>query len=1314
MRDQSLIFYLKLKYQHLIFLLLLIFTTAGSAQQGLWTSATELSTLPTSGPAWEAVLNAADNANPNKAKVDDKDSDNNVEILAAAIVYARTGEDSYKEKVLDAIEVLVEKGKPNGRTLEWAREAGAYALAADLVGHRSAGFDRWCKKIAREWNADDDKTMLEMYLQRPNNWGSMGFGSLAALFAYLGDEEGLTAVRDHWVQLVEGPKPESTEYDEDDMSWHADEDDPRIINPLGSEKDGMNIDGVIPDDLRRGGSFREPPRQSGYPWEHMQGIMMAARIFDRMGMSIWTVGDHAIFRAAYCLQVRFENAYGNWAAEVDDEWMIPFLDAAYGSHWINDYDQESSLIWHHGKNAGWAYVALAELGGSVPTFYQLTTSSNGSGTIALDPVGASYEAGTQVTLTAAPENGWEFSHWEGDANGENNPQIITINANKAVTAVFTEIPAVYHTITLTIQGNGNIDTDPAPESEDGATLTFREGTEVTFTARPDNRWGFSGWNGDVSSQENPLTIVIQSDLNLTLLLEELPPQQYALSVHTLGEGSVTLDPLPVAGIDGEYVYNEGTVVTATAIPAGSSQFSGWLGDLSGYDATTSFTINSNSSITAAFSDPEAGGSARFQETQVGGSSNAAFVQTNSNITAIPGNLYLAVITTKQFAEASSVHGLGLNWSLVKSQCAGREQTGVEIWMALGSPESDDIVTAVFDQPVRNAALAVMRYSGVDVINPIGAVTSANTNGFEGDCSNGVDNAEFELNLNTTSRGSAVMSAVAHRHKSASITDDFNVIASEKQGSGGNAAGLTVFDRYVVLPSPISISGEFSGTVDWAAILLEIRPGGISTTNFSLETETTGEGFVIADPQQDAYPAGSTVSLSATAVPGWEFSGWAGDLSGNTTPVDLVMFSDKVVIAQFTPKPADSYTLTTYVSGAGLISLDPELDHYSEGTTVNALATAATGYNFSGWSGDASGYENPAVISMTSDKEITAFFTPASENEILHRETVSGGSRNSKFVSTNAEVKKGGNDLYIAAISTKTFREAVSVEGLGLNWQHVKTQCSGRSQTGIQIWVAHGIASRDGAVTALLKKEPSNAVISVTRYSGVNPSEPFRVAVYGNTNGLNGDCKYGVDSESYAFGFQTGVEKTIVYNAIAQRQRTHTAGEGFNERSQTTQGSSGSAAGLTVTDKYIGHIGSTGIAGTFNRNVDWAVVSLQLFSQTPGENTLQANQPDGSGDAPAESNMVPEKVVLNENYPNPFNPETTIRFSLPDAMAVRLMVYNNIGQQVRQLIFGYQSAGHHQVVWDGRNDRGFKVSSGIYFLRLYAGEQSFVRRMILQK
>ncbi|MFZ0390070.1 MAG: FlgD immunoglobulin-like domain containing protein, partial [Calditrichia bacterium] len=94
--------------------------------------------------------------------------------------------------------------------------------------------------------------------------------------------------------------------------------------------------------------------------------------------------------------------------------------------------------------------------------------------------------------------------------------------------------------------------------------------------------------------------------------------------------------------------------------------------------------------------------------------------------------------------------------------------------------------------------------------------------------------------------------------------------------------------------------------------------------------------------------------------------------------------------------------------------------------------------------------------------------------------------------------------------------------------------------------------------------------------------------------------------------------------------------------------------------------------------------------------------------------VPADFALEQNYPNPFNPETRIRYSLPQQQRVELTIYNALGQQVRNLESGLKSAGSHTAVWDGTDNSGNKVSSGIYIYRLKSGEFESRHKMILMK
>jgi len=94
--------------------------------------------------------------------------------------------------------------------------------------------------------------------------------------------------------------------------------------------------------------------------------------------------------------------------------------------------------------------------------------------------------------------------------------------------------------------------------------------------------------------------------------------------------------------------------------------------------------------------------------------------------------------------------------------------------------------------------------------------------------------------------------------------------------------------------------------------------------------------------------------------------------------------------------------------------------------------------------------------------------------------------------------------------------------------------------------------------------------------------------------------------------------------------------------------------------------------------------------------------------------VPQRYRLSQNYPNPFNPETTIAFDLPHSGPVSLNIYNISGQLVRQLSSGHRPAGAYQIRWNGRNDQGHLVPSGIYFCQMKATDFSATTKMALIK
>ena len=89
-----------------------------------------------------------------------------------------------------------------------------------------------------------------------------------------------------------------------------------------------------------------------------------------------------------------------------------------------------------------------------------------------------------------------------------------------------------------------------------------------------------------------------------------------------------------------------------------------------------------------------------------------------------------------------------------------------------------------------------------------------------------------------------------------------------------------------------------------------------------------------------------------------------------------------------------------------------------------------------------------------------------------------------------------------------------------------------------------------------------------------------------------------------------------------------------------------------------------------------------------------------------------EYALYQNLPNPFNPQTTVRYDLPEVGEVNLVIYSALGQAVRTLVSEYQEAGAYHVKWDGKDAYQHDVSSGVYLLQMCAGHFVQTQKMLL--
>jgi hypothetical protein len=141
-------------------------------------------------------------------------------------------------------------------------------------------------------------------------------------------------------------------------------------------------------------------------------------------------------------------------------------------------------------------------------------------------------------------------------------------------------------------------------------------------------------------------------------------------------------------------------------------------------------------------------------------------------------------------------------------------------------------------------------------------------------------------------------------------------------------------------------------------------------------------------------------------------------------------------------------------------------------------------------------------------------------------------------------------------------------------------------------------------------------------------------------------------------------------------------------------------------------GDLGVSLVFRSTAEIENSYVEVTQGTLTDGSYGLNQVASLGSVAVQTR--PEVYGLNDNYPNPFNPETTIRYQLPDASDVRLEIYNVVGQVVRTMVAERQSAGRYVVQWDATDNSNQPLSSGIYFYRLQAGDFQKIKKMLLLK
>ena len=636
--------------------------------------------------------------------------------------------------------------------------------------------------------------------------------------------------------------------------------------------------------------------------------------------------------------------------------------------------------------------------------HQLTVSlaGTGSGTVTSSPAGIDcgidcdelYDQGTAVTLTATPDGTSSFIGWSGDADCADGS--VTMNAAVSCTATF---DTIQHQLAVSLAGTGSGTVTSSPAGIDcGADCDelFDQGTVVTLTPTPDAGSSFAGWSGDADCTDGSVTM--SAAVTCTATFDTI---QHQLSVSLAGTGSGTVTSSPAGidcGADCDELYDQGTVVTLTATPDGSSSFTGWSGDADCADG--SVTMSAAVSCTATFDTIQHQLAVSLAGTGSG------------TVTSSPAGIDCGV-------DCDELYDQGTVVTLAATPDAGSSFVG---WSgdadcADGSVTMSAAVncTATFDtiQHQLSVSLAgtgsgtvTSSPAGIDcgvdcdelydegtVVTLTATPDAASTfTGWSGDA----DCDDGSVTMTTAVSCTATFDTIQHQLAVSLAGTGSGTVTSSPPGIDCGADCDELYDEGTVVtltatPDAGSTFIGWSGDVDCADGSVTMSAAVSCTATFdtiqhqlTVSLAGTGSGTVTSSPPgidcgadcDELYDEGTVVALTPTPDPGSLFAGWSGDADcsdGSVTMTTAVSCTATFDTVQH------QLSITLAGTGGGTVTSSPpgidcgaDCDElYDEGTVVNLVATPDVGASFVGWSGDADCSDGSVV--MTTDLTCTATF-----------------------------------------------------------------------------------------------------------------------------------------------------------------------------------------------------------------------------------------------------------------------------------------------------------------------------------------------------
>jgi len=354
------------------------------------------------------------------------------------------------------------------------------------------------------------------------------------------------------------------------------------------------------------------------------------------------------------------------------------------------------------------------------------------------------------------------------------------------------------------------------------------------------------------------------------------------------------------------------------------------------------------------------------------------------------------------------------------------------------------------------------------------------------------------------------------------------------------------DKSLLQVTPLTIT--MTKNIDITANFVPIS----TPEGYSLNVSRVPEigGTVSRSPDLTHYPAGTEVTLTANAEPGYALDGWSGAIDTNIRIITIVMDDDKELTAHFIPAP---YRLTTSATAGGMVTVEPEQESYTNNARVTATAHAEPGYVFVRWTGASALSSNPVTITMNADKELNAIFELIGDNQftLTTGELIGGTVRRDPEAGAYAL----GMKVVVTAVPDEGYRFVRWTQGLTSDKATDTVTISGDMvllalfQRGYTLNIARNPAEGGTVTPATVTTYDAGAQPQITAtpasgYRFVNWTSSDGTVAFGNANSASTTVSLSSNTVITA-NFQAVCTLTVASNPAAGGTATPTSGQQYD-------------------------------------------------------------------------------------------------------------------------------------------------------------------------